>query len=253
MSSRDRSYDEAIQLTFDKTVRDCFASLRFARNDIKTMGQLFTNIKVLIWDFDGTFYKPNPELFAAVRQAEYKTIMMHTGWTYDETVEKFAESYRKVTPSATETVGLLTGMSTTEAALEMENYYDRRKFLGRDEKLISLMQKLGNFRHFILANGVRRRLEETLVVLGLNKNIFEEIVTSEVTGVNKPHEAGFKYILGKTRLPAATHLMIGDREQVDIIPAKKLGMKTCLVWSDANSEVADMTLTSVYEVRKILL
>ena len=216
------------------------------------MDKRFSEVKILIWDFDGTFYKPNPELFSAVRQAEYKTIMLHTGWTYDATVIKFTENYKKVSPSATETVGLLAGLSTTEAALDMENYYDRRKFLRRDDKLIDLMQKLSGYRHFILANGVRRRLEETLAVLGLNKNIFEEIVTSETTGVNKPHEAGFKYILEKTKLPPEDHLMIGDREQVDLVPAKKLGIKTCLVWSEQASAVADITLPEVYKVASLL-
>jgi FMN phosphatase YigB (HAD superfamily) len=33
--------------------------------------------------------------------------------------------------------------------------------------------------------------------------------------------------LKKTGLPAAAHLMIGDRELV-VAPAKKLGMRTCL-------------------------
>ena len=56
----------------------------------------------------------------------------------------------------------------------------------------------------------------------------------------------------KTGLPAAAHIMIGDREAVDLAPAKMLGMKTCLVWSDSASLVADVTLKTVYEVATIL-
>ncbi len=218
------------------------------------MDQRFRNIKVLIWDFDGTLYQPNPELFSEVRQAEYKTIMLHTGWTYDETVIKFHENYKKVTPSATETVAILCGIPTAEAAVENENYYDRRKYLQGDSKLVDLFHKLSDFQHFILANGSRIRLEETLITLGLDKNRFKEIITSEIVGVNKPHEEGFKYILGKTKLPPDNHLMIGDREIVDLVPAKNLGMKTCLLFSDQlPDKYTDIVLSTVYDVENILL
>src|SRR3989344_1338642 len=185
---------------------------------------MFKNIKILIWDFDGTLYKPNPDLWHAVREAEYRTIENHTKWPRERTVNEFERLYKKVYPSATETVAQLCDVSTKDAALEMEEYYDRRKFLKRDEQLVALFEKLKQYRHFILANGVRYRLEETLITLGLSINIFSEIVTSEIVGVNKPHDAGFRYILKKTGLPPNEHLMIGDREIVDLVPAKNLGM-----------------------------
>lgn len=216
------------------------------------MNTKFRGIKVLIWDFDGTFYKPNAELFAKVREAEYRVIMEHTGWNHDKTIAQFNTYYKTVTPSATQTVAHICGITTTEAAFIMEKYYDRRQSITRDEKLISLFKKLPQYQHYILANGVRHRLEETLAVLGVPKETFMEIVTSEQAGENKPSDKGFRYILGKTVLPAGSHLMIGDRESVDIVPAKKLGMHTCLVWSDTKSSIADVTLPSVYEIQNIL-
>lgn len=210
------------------------------------------NIKVFIWDFDGTLYKPNPALFAEVREAEYKTIQIHTGWDREKVIEEFTKLHKKVYPSATETVGKLTGLTTTQAALEMENYFDRRKYLQKDDRLIALFQSLKNFMHYILANGVRKHLEDTLAVFGIPKNTFQEIVTSEIAGENKPSPLGFQYILEKTKLPPDQHLMIGDREAVDLVPAKHLGMKTCLVWSDKNSDIADATLPDVYSLTEIL-
>ncbi len=212
----------------------------------------FKDVKVLIWDFDGTFYKPNPELWKKVREAEYRVIMEKTGWNHDKTIEEFNKYYKTVTPSATQTVAHICGMTTTEAALIMEQYYDRRSSVMRDEKLIDLFGKLKNYTHYILANGVRHRLEETLAVLGVPKEMFTEIVTSEQSGENKPSDKGFRYILDKTGLPAAAHLMIGDRELVDLAPAKALGMHTCLVWSETKSIIADFTLPSVYDVATIL-
>lgn len=212
----------------------------------------FHDIQILIWDFDGTFYKPNPELFAKVREAEYRVIMEHTGWNHDKTIAEFNKYYKTITPSATQTVAHICGITTTEAALIMEKYYDRRQFLSRDQKLIDLFGKLKNYTHYILANGVRHRLEETLAVLGVPKEIFAEIVTSQQAGENKPSDKGFRYILGKTGLPPEVHLMIGDRESVDVIPAKAVGMHTCLVWSDTASIIADVTLPTVYQVADVL-
>lgn len=211
----------------------------------------FKKIRVLIWDFDGTLYKPNPALFQAVREAEYRTIMNHTNWSREKTEGEFKKLHNVVYPSATEVTAKLCTISVSQAAVEMEQYFDRRDYVSRDEKLIAMFAKLKRFRHFTLANGVRKRHEETLDVLGIPRETFEEMVTSDGIGVTKPHPDGFVYILKKTGLPPAQHLMIGDREQVDIIPAKQLGMKTCLVWSRQRNDIADIALPTVYDVSKL--
>ena len=96
-------------------------------------------------------------------------------------------------------------------------------------------------------------MKKIIKITGLNANIFTGIVTSEKVGVNKPELKGFQYILNKTQLSADEHLMIGDREEVDLVPAKKLGMKTCLVWSNKKSEIADITVKDVYAIKNFLL
>jgi len=213
---------------------------------------MFKHIQVLIWDFDGTFYPPNPELWQAVREGEYRTIEHHTGWPREKISKEFAKLHKKVIPSATKVVAQLTKISVAQAAVEVENYFDRRKFLKRDEKLISLFGKLKKFRHFILANGSILRIRETLEFLGISPKIFSAIVTSETVGVTKPHTAGFRYILNHTKLPPAAHLMIGDREAVDLVPAKKLGIMTCLVWSTAGGHFCDVLLPTVYDIKNIV-
>jgi putative hydrolase of the HAD superfamily len=104
-----------------------------------------------------------------------------------------------------------------------------------------------------LGNGSKDQIAIGLSALGLNRNIFKEIVTSELVGVNKPKDGGFKYIMEKSGMDAALHLMVGDRELVDLAPAKALGMKTCLVWSLKPSMVADITLPTVYDLSQVLI
>ncbi|MFC1711308.1 HAD family hydrolase [Patescibacteria group bacterium] len=65
----------------------------------------------------------------------------------------------------------------------------------------------------------------------------------------KPDPYAFKLILNYTKLKPENHLFIGDSDKKEMIPAKKLGMKTCLVWG--KSKVADISLKTVYEVESL--
>lgn len=216
------------------------------------MNSQFNDVNVLIWDFDGTLYNFVPDLKMEIRESEYRVIINHTGWSREKTVARFLPLYEK-SHSGTTTAANLSGISVLEAVKEGEKYVDRGKYIGRDEKLIQLFTLLQKYTHYMLVNGVRSKTEIILRHLGIDPSIFMEIVTSEIVGVNKPNPAGFRYILGKTKLPPKQHLMIGDREKVDLEPAKKLGIKTCLVWSDRKNSIADSTLPTVYDVAKILI
>lgn len=215
------------------------------------MDSRFAQVKILIWDFDGTLYKAIPELWKDIREAEYKVIMHHTGWDHDQAENEFRALYKVTISSATETVARLAKIPTSSAAIEMEDYYDRGKFLSRDERLIDLFAHLIKFKHYILGNGAKVGIVKTLHVLGISPDIFEEIVTSEITKINKPDPAGYRYIMQKTGLSASAHMMIGDRVDVDLVPAKALGMKTCLVFGQ--SIIPDISLDSVYEVSSLFI
>jgi putative hydrolase of the HAD superfamily len=216
------------------------------------MDTRFSDVKILIWDFDGTLYPPNMALWDDIREAEYQTIMDHTHWPKEQVIEEFGKLHHKVIVSATEVVAHLCNITTAEAAREFESHYDRRKYVAHDQKLIDLFASLSGYRHFMLANGYSPKIVETLAVLGLPKERFEAIVTSELVGVNKPNEKGYQYILQQTQQPPETHMMIGDREVVDLDTAKKLGMKTCYVWSTKPSMLADITVDTVYDLSSVL-
>lgn len=212
----------------------------------------FPDVKVLIWDFDATLFPPNKELARDIIESDYRVVIQHNGWSREKTIEEFKKIFMVITPSSTKTAAILANIPVAQAAIECEQYKDRTKYLRRDKKLIELFHKLARYKHFILANGMKQKIIESLAVLGIDEHQFIEIVTSEIVGVNKPELKGFQYILQNTGFPAAAHLMIGDREAVDLAPAKALGMHTCLVWCDTKSKVADVTLPTVYEVPHIL-
>lgn len=212
----------------------------------------FSDIQVIIWDVDGTLYHTGA-LSTEVFEAAYKAIEECTGWSREKTITEFDNVHEKITLSATEAVGILCHISTGEAAKKTDKYLDRLRFIRRDEKLITLFEQLSGFGHYILGNGSKDLIAEGLDALGLDRKIFKEIVTSELVGVNKPKDDGFRYIMERSGQEAAAHLMVGDRERVDLAPAKALGMKTCLVWALKPSMVADITIPSVYDLGQILV
>jgi HAD superfamily hydrolase (TIGR01549 family) len=213
----------------------------------------FHGVHILIWDFDGTLTPPNAAFNSRIIEADYQVVMAHRGWTHEKTAAEFAKIYNVTTPSSTQTAAKLAGISVKEAAIECEQYKDRTAFLSADPHLQSLFTALSGYTHYMLANGARDKLIEALGVLGIPVSTFAEIITAETVGVTKPDPKGFTYIMQKTGLSPEAHLMIGDREAVDLIPAKALGMHTCLVWSETNSTVADVTVPTVYDLEPLLV
>jgi HAD superfamily hydrolase (TIGR01549 family) len=209
-----------------------------------------TGIHTIIWDLDNTLYRRNPQLQKELREAEISVICAHTGWSRDKAQKEFNLIHTSVFQSATEASAHLSHIPIPQAAKECETYFNRIKFLKKDDSLINLFGKLSSYQHFMLTNGVIQTATLAIAALGLNLSQFTEIVTSEQTGANKPDPAGLLYILHKTGKPAHEHLMIGDRDSVDIAPAKKLGMKTCFVWGQ--SQLADVSVETVYDVAQIL-
>lgn len=213
---------------------------------------MFSDVKALIWDFDGTLYKQQPGLWDAIRESEIRVIRHHTGWTEQKAREAFYSVYKVRTPSGTQTVSILTGIPNRQAAKECAIGVEYGTYLHKDAKLADMFGKLTGYRHFMLVNGIQQSVLRGLELLGLDRKLFEEIVTSELVGESKPGEAGYRRIREMTGLPFAAHMMIGDREPVDLATAKRLGMKTCLVWSDTPGTIADVTLPTVYAVADML-
>ena len=220
------------------------------------MGQKLSGIKVCIWDFDVTLYRAAPAFHREVLEAAYRVIMEHRGWDKEKTIQEFHNLYKVTTPSSTETAAKLAHIPVAQAAIEVEWYKDRTQYISRDEKMIALFSSLRRYRHYILTNSVLDTIIPALKILGIPQKTFTAIVTSEVVGVAKPQPDGFQYIMQKTGLPAAAHLMIGDREAVDLAPAKSLGMRTCLVhWGETKpqTDCVDIVAADVYTVAYLLV
>jgi len=61
----------------------------------------------------------------------------------------------------------------------------------------------------------------------------------------------FQTVLDFTKRPGGEHLMIGDRPDVDLAPAKAIGMKTCLIGTEKTQLFVDIACTSVYDIASL--
>lgn len=85
----------------------------------------------------------------------------------------------------------------------------------------------------LFSNLNRSALLETLRIVDLPKDWFAHLLTGDDIAERKPALDGFYRIIELSKLPPAEILYIGDREKADIIPAKKVGLKTCLVYGQS--------------------
>jgi len=95
-------------------------------------------------------------------------------------------------------------------------------------------------------NSSRKLAEKVLKCLGLSLNDFDLVITCD-DAEPKPSEEGYLTVMKILGLKPDEILYVGDRWEVEIEPAKKLGMKTALVSRKLHGE-PDIHLGDVMEI-----
>lgn len=206
-------------------------------------------IQVLVWDFDGTFYQSIPEMNALIHERVFELIAQNKGVSVEEAEGIYKQMYSEL-HSATKVL-IACGVDELYALSGQWSEDTRLNFLVADPKLVAMFDQLPRgLRYLIHTNGTREATQKKLAALGLDPAVFAIISCPTDYGKVKPDPSVFAAILERTGLPAGAHLYIGDRDKTDLEPARELGIHTCLVWGE--SEIADISLGSVYDVEKIL-
>lgn len=207
------------------------------------------NLKILVWDVDGTLYKPNPGLLALIEEAQFKILVKKKNISLADAKSLYLPLKKKYKSGTT--VLYKEGSGSYQRILLITDKVVTKNFIKKDPRLLKIFSKLSSFRHLILANKTKPATIKLVKWLGLNPKIFEKIFTIEDFGVTKPSLKPFKMVLNYTKLLPKDHLMIGDRVEIDLLPAKKLGMKTCFVWG--KSDIADVSIPEIYDIVRVLL
>lgn len=90
------------------------------------------------------------------------------------------------------------------------------------------------------------RMERLLPAIGLKKEWFTHCLSGSEFKKPKPALDGFYKMIELSNLPSEKILFIGDSVEKEILPAKKVGMMTGIVWSTAAA--ADFSFKDFEEI-----
>ncbi len=113
--------------------------------------------------------------------------------------------------------------------------------LNRNYRLATLSNNISKVRYLLEITGVA--------------GFFEKHFISEEVGAAKPDEAIFAAALRDTCIAPHQGMMAGDRLDNDIVPARRLGLKTALICADVDSfkdDNADVICSDLSELVDIL-
>jgi HAD superfamily hydrolase (TIGR01509 family) len=110
---------------------------------------------------------------------------------------------------------------------------DPRKYVRRNKFLRSQLLQVSK-RFIILTGSPKIWALSVLDHLGIRDIVGNSIITYE-SGYRKPSQEAFLHALNKLKSIPERTFVIGDDEQIDIFPAKSIGIKTLLIGKSSKS------------------
>ena len=71
-------------------------------------------------------------------------------------------------------------------------------------------------------------------MINIDYNWFTHVISGDDMKAQKPALDGFYRVIEKSGIPPKSILYVGDRVDVDILPANQLGLQTCLVYGQSS-------------------
>ena len=209
------------------------------------MKQIQQTSQWLFFDVGSTLVNENKAY-----EARIKTAITGKDISYQEFYDKMLSYFRKNKKGDLEALSFY-GLERPAWRTDLETLYPQTK---------EILEQLGpEYKLGIIANQLPG-LEERLKDFGI-LDYFSAIFSSAEFGLAKPDPAIFRLALQKTNCLPHQAIMIGDRLDNDIVPAKRIGMKTIWIKQGFSrlaqvknlEERADWTVKKLIDVLPILL
>ena len=209
------------------------------------MKQIQQTSQWLFFDVGSTLVNENKAY-----EARIKTAIAGKDISYQEFYDKMLSYFRKNKKGDLEALSFY-GLERPAWRTDLETLYPQTK---------EILEQLGQvYKLGIIANQLPG-LEERLKDFGI-LDYFDAIFSSADLGLAKPNPAIFRLALQKTNCLPQQAIMIGDRLDNDIVPAKRIGMKTIWIKQGFSrldqvknlEERADWTVEKLTDVLPILL
>ena len=205
---------------------------------------MFENIKWLFFDVGSTLVD---EHLAYEHRMREMADLANT--TYSSVYETAMTFYKQNKKGDLETAKLL--------GVELPKWHKEDEILYSDTtKCLEILS--GRYKIGIIANqslGTKTRLEQHGIL-----QYIDLVIASAEEGVAKPDKRIFELALNRSNCQPGESVMIGDRIDNDIVPAKRMGMHTIWIkqgygqYWDITDEVekADCTVHSLMEICNVL-
>ncbi|MCI5867368.1 MAG: TIGR02253 family HAD-type hydrolase [Methanosphaera sp.] len=215
-------------------------------------------IQAVFFDMDDTIYDTSG--FAAIARRAAVKSMVHNGLkcSEDEGYECLMEIVKEKGSNYDKHFNILTErINGEEDPLIIVNgiiTYHNTKFamlkLEPESFSILLYLKSKNYKVGLITNGKKLKQWEKLVRLGVYP-FFDDVVTSEDVGIEKPDVEIFKIAMDRLNVTADTSIMIGNNFDTDIIGACNAGMQSMIINSDITDEQQELLDKRGYTVKKL--
>ncbi len=208
---------------------------------------------LIIFDLDGTLYPISNEMDLVYPRVAYKLLSQKTGQSLATVKEEFlikkADLGKLIGGKPTTTLTLLyfydIGFDDFENEIDREVAID--KHIHFDARAVETVKHIAaNYSTFLYTTNNAKVCDRILRHIGMSDFFPAEhrftfstagrlpVSKEERLQFIKPGEKGFRHILNFHRANPERTLMIGDSEVSDIIPARRLGLKTFHVTSRAS-------------------
>ena len=215
-------------------------------------------IRAVFFDMDDTLYDTSG--FAAIARRAAVKAMVHNGLQCSEEdgyallmdiVKEKGSNYDKHFNVLTKEVngvedpliivnGIITYHNTKFAMLKLEP----------ECFSILLYLKSKDYKVGLITNGKELKQWEKLVRLGLYP-FFDDVVTSESVGVEKPNPEIYEIAMKRLDVTAGTSLMIGNSFETDIMGAYNAGINSMIINSELTEEQQNFVDEKNYNVRTL--
>ena len=186
-------------------------------------------IKNIIFDLDGTLYT-SPEVYQKFAEAAYYTYAKVTHTPIEEAKkileERRAELARQKGFAVPYTLALISFDIPIQTWHE-ENvaFFDPSDYLAPVPALRDCLHELKRFyRLAVLTNNNKIQTRRIIQALGLD-GVFDDVFTFNTFNLLKPDPGILKGVLQRLAARPEECLMVGDRFEVDLVPARTLGMQ----------------------------
>jgi len=208
-------------------------------------------IKGVLFDFDGVLVPIDAELKRKIREEIVKESCARLPLTRQQAIAHLDQALTRSTHMdpylKLQDAALQLGSFRRDEINELFHRISRERKIKLEDTIIDMLRclKVNGLVLGIVTLSSKERIEGILQNIGI-KEYFDSVDSASKEFLKAPHsdwkKSAYHRFLDKYKFQASEVLCVGDTPDIDLLPAKSLGMETVLVIHDDNRELVQERL-----------